>query len=533
MKMQSETLGRIKVSTVPMPVEMAGFFSGTYTYSGRVLVSGKTVTDPQDKDWYRVFTMEDDGTDVCTLFTGEIPQKQGANGIRWMCYPDNKRILLGDYVLECEPDLDHCTQAKLVEVRYPKELMERRDIFMHWSEIIIAPDNVHMCWTALTMTGAVCYMGRLVKKEAEGKESYVLEDTSIVSSLVSYLPDPENPGFVLEQPVRGGEVKQFVKGGRALSVVGNGDSIAESVVQFLDSEEMQQITNTPGYEETTMFSPDETLGVVMSPRFSTKTNCNIFGLVPQPYSMPTRGKMINILYMYCVAGVRAFRKGNVGPALIEIERSMKEGRNYKGVDLSDPEGEYVYYSPISWHPGSTKAMWNEGTRVAAGNQKFRLQICELLDRKPGEPVAAGITPDSAQIPYAQPLSAKEVPVEYPVKIKGKHSGYVENTCTQGEGNPVFETVYHEFSDDGQTFMEGWMRVQAAANLFAPGKTVFETDLTVRGAHTGEMKLKAVFDRESVHAPAMLQLGMGEDGLPISRGYASYDGETLKIEDMEA
>ena len=207
MEMQSETLGRIKVSTVPMPVEMTGFFSGTYTHSGRVLVSGKTVTDPQDKDWYRVFTMEDDGTDVCTLFTGEIPQKQGANGIRWMCYPDNKRILLGDYVLECEPDLDHCTQAKLVEVQYPKELMGRRDIFKHWSEIIIAPDNVHMCWTALTMTGAVCYMGRLVKKEVEGKESYELEDTSIVSSLVPYLPDPENPGFVLEQPVRGGEVK--------------------------------------------------------------------------------------------------------------------------------------------------------------------------------------------------------------------------------------------------------------------------------------------------------------------------------------
>ena len=53
---------------------------------------------------------------------------------------------------------------------------------------------------------------------------------------------------------------------------------------------------------------------------------------------------------------------------------MKEGRNYKGVDLSDPAGEYVYYSPISWHPGSTKAMWNEGTRVAAGDQKLRLQI---------------------------------------------------------------------------------------------------------------------------------------------------------------
>ena len=81
----------------------------------------------------------------------------------------------------------------------------------------------------------------------------------------------------------------------------------------------------------------------MSPRFSEKTNCAVFGLVPQPHCLSVRGKLINILYMYCVAGVRAFRKGNVGPALIEIEKSMK-GQGYRGVDLSDPEGRWVYYS---------------------------------------------------------------------------------------------------------------------------------------------------------------------------------------------
>lgn len=34
----------------------------------------------------------------------------------------NKRILLGDYVLECTPDLDHCTSSKLVDVVPPGEV---------------------------------------------------------------------------------------------------------------------------------------------------------------------------------------------------------------------------------------------------------------------------------------------------------------------------------------------------------------------------------------------------------------------------
>jgi hypothetical protein len=47
-----------------------------------------------------------------------------------------------------------------------------------------------------------------------------------------------------------------------------------------------------------------------------------------------------------------------------------------------------------------------------------------------------------------------------------------------------------------------------------------------------MKLRAVFNREGVHAPAMLSFNQGEDGKTESRGYSTYDGVTLKIEDME-
>ena len=84
---------------------------------------------------------------------------------------------------------------------------------------------------------------------------------------------------------------------------------------------------------------------------------------------------------------------------------MKEGRGYEGVNLSDPEGKWVYYSPMSWHPDSTRAMWNESTRRAQGNVKSRLRRCRLLDVQPSVPVPAVRTPDREEIPYALPVES--------------------------------------------------------------------------------------------------------------------------------
>lgn len=521
--------GRTSVRTIPLPEYMEGI-SGTYTYSGKVLVAYHTAADRDTPDWHNVAILNDDGTDIRPVFSGVIPQRKGANGVRWMCFADNKRIALGDYILECTPDIDHCEQAALIPLVYPDEIMQAEDVFCHWSEIIVAPNNAHICWTTLTTCGATNYLGRLVREA----ERYVLEDVSIVSNAESYTPDPAHKGFVIPQPTRGGEVKQFIHGGKALAMVGHGESITESVVQALDSEEIIQITDTPGYEETTIFSPDETLGVAMSPRFSHRTNCAVFGLVPQPHSMPVRGKIINVLYMYSVAGVRAFRKGNIGPALIDIRQSREKGRAYQGADLSDPEGKWVYCSPMSWHPDSTRAMWNERTRIADGPVQHRLRICQLLDRQPSVPVPAETTPDSAQIPYAIPLSRagkQGQAATFPIKVKGTAGGSVVNDRRAGDP-PTYTATYDNFSDDGETVYNGYIAVTAPESIFAMGKTTFEADLTVSGAHNGEMKLRAVFTRDGVHAPAMLSFATGEDGQPESRGWARFDGITADIADME-
>jgi hypothetical protein len=96
MIIESREFGRIEVSDIPLPEGIDADVNGTYTYAGRVRAAVRM--REKDRDWYQVFTMEDDGTKVCELFDGIIREKKGANGICWMCYADNKRILLGDYM---------------------------------------------------------------------------------------------------------------------------------------------------------------------------------------------------------------------------------------------------------------------------------------------------------------------------------------------------------------------------------------------------------------------------------------------------
>ena len=164
MTIENTEFGRVEIKTVPLPEGLGSDVIGTYTYSGRVLVA---VREPEKgKDWYRVFTVEDDGTGISEVFEGDIPQKRGANGIRWMCFADNRRILLGDYVIECEPDLDNCESSKLLEVIFPEEISKIPGLFMRWSEPIIAPDNEHVCFSSLTGSGAITSWGGLRGQKA-------------------------------------------------------------------------------------------------------------------------------------------------------------------------------------------------------------------------------------------------------------------------------------------------------------------------------------------------------------------------------
>ncbi|MET0903949.1 MAG: hypothetical protein ABWZ52_11965 [Acidimicrobiales bacterium] len=517
-------LGRVEVSTIPMPA-FAKELSVTYTFSGSVVVLFRRDDDPEGNDFWNVAVADDDGAAFRVIFSGVIRQHEKANGIRLMPFQDNTRLLLGDYVLECDPDIDGCERAELVPVTYPWDIEQEPHTSHHWSEIIIAPDNEHMAWTMLrTDVGAANALGSLVRKQ----NAYVIESPQIISTLTRFERDEERDGFIVPQVVRGGEVKQFVRGGTAISLVGKKDGpVVDSVVQDLASEELTQITKTPGYDETTIFSPDESLGLVMSTRGSRHTDPAIFGLLPRPHSYATQG-LIMALYMYSVAGVRSFRPGNIGPALIEIERSMYEP-GYQGVLLNDPEERWVYLSPMSWHPGGKKAMWPEmvrGSNQSERGPQIRVRRVTLHDHQPGDTVPVQRTPD--RIPYGIEGTNARLSVWSPPatavegRIAGKHSGHVEYTARD-----AVQSRYDNHSDDGKTFYNGIERLTRSP----AEESVYEADLEMTGEQHGAMKLRATFSRATFTLPPKLLFDAAEDGKPKSHGYATYGGVTLNMEDL--
>ncbi len=498
--------GRIELTSLPLAADIH-ILSSTYLPGGNVMVFFNTPQDQTIRDYYNIATVNDDGSGFKIIYSGLIPQHKKANGIRHMPFEDNKRVLLGDYVLEAQPDLRDCQSAQLIPVQYPKIIEDDPRTSHHWSEIIIAPDNVHLAWTALIGRGASVFLGKMQRQES----CYTIENVQRISTDEVYL---EKDGYLIPQPVFGGEVKQFVHGGTAISLVGAKHSVLpDSVVQHLNKAASTQVTFMPGYEETTMFSPDEQLGVVMSTRFSPKTNFAILGLLPRPEGVNIFHGLAMPVYMYAVAAVRTCRKGNIGPALIDIEKSMRQS-GYQGVALHDPAQEWVYLSPLSWHPSSQKAMWNEQLR---GTQTRRIRIAHLMDYEPGEKVAVQVTPDD--VPYGKTELMHQSAPLLKGTLKGQQ-GFVH--INNGEA------VYENYSDDGLHVYNGFERVVYLADQ----SIRYEADLALQGEKSGEMKLRLTFAPIDFKKPVTLSFDILPDGKPASYGYAQYEGTCLTVEAMQ-
>lgn len=209
------SVGRYEVSTIPFDPDLH-VRTGTYTPSGSVLVSYAEEPGGNRRD-LRLATMNDDGTGMRTFFTGEVPERPKDNGIRFMVFEDNRRIFMGDFVLECSTSLETCNDAQLLPVEYPAEVADGDHIGHRWSEIIIAPDNRHVSWTTLFSNySAMAFTGALERTQ----DGYRIAETRVVSTVEPFREDPEHADGVIPQLVRGGEVKQFVHGGAAISLAG-------------------------------------------------------------------------------------------------------------------------------------------------------------------------------------------------------------------------------------------------------------------------------------------------------------------------
>ena len=379
--------------------------------------------------------------------------------------------------------------------------------------MVVAPDNIHVAWTSLNMAcGAVDFLGKFKRTE----NSYEIEESKIISTINFVEPDPTDESILITKIPRGGEIKQFIEGGNALTLVGTQpDEFVKSVYQSLKTEEVYTYSHEPGYDETSILSPDEKLGITMSTRFSPKTNMAIFGLMPRPHCSLVLAKIVESVYTYAVTNVRKTRKGNVGPVLFVKEKSINDP-NYHGIDLHDTEEKFVFCSPISWHPSNLKAIWPE---VEKGTSNRRLRKLEISNYTPSAYPKIENTTDN--VPYALDMSEMDkISMETETKgtIKGKHSGKIEyynSGFTQT--HQTVKITYVNYSDDGKKFYNGEEEFIGDRT----SKNIYKSNVILSGSESGQNNFTITFNTKS-------DLIKEE-----TEGYATYGGKTINAQDYEA
>ena len=489
------------INTVKLPDGITYEGHAIYSKTGKIIFAYKKENDGNTY----IGVMDDDGTNLKQLWGGEWKAYYQSNGIRLMPFDDNKKILTGDYVLECSPNIDQCDSSKLLPVIYPSEAVNLPGVYFVWSEIIVSPDE-HIAWSTLSSVyDDVNFLGKLVRN----KENYTISNVQIISTMGFVERDENDKEILKDVPIRGGEVKQFTNGGEAIILAGAGDSaLAKSVFQNLVGEENYPLTHFPGYEETTIVSPDGKLGLTMTTRFSPKTSSQILGYMPRPLASYTVGKMNMFAYMYGVIKVRESREGNIGPAVINIAESMSNP-SYMGYDLH--EDGWIFNSPLSWHPSCKKAMFPENNRKT---KEKRIRIVHFDNYIPSSILENKKTPDN--ISYAKPLDElkKELPKEINGYFKGKVGRMVFNKTEM-----FYRSEYQNYSEDGKTFYNGYELFEYVGSQMV-GKLT--SDITMTGEKEGRMDLTITMTYGG-------DIIFEQDGKTISYGYVEYNGKKLTID----
>ena len=499
------------LSNIPLPEDII-IDDGHYMFDGNIFICYKRSTT----NFTYFGVISDDGKNFKELYGEEFIVSPLANGIRLIPFRDGKRIYLGDFVFECNDTtktISSCEKGVLIKVNYPKEVVNNNYTYKTWSEMVVAPDNIHVAWTSLNMAcGAVDFLGKFKRTE----NSYEIEESKIISTINFVEPDPTDESILITKVPRGGEIKQFIEGGNALTLVGTQpDEFVKSVYQSLKTEEVYTYSHEPGYDETSILSPDEKLGITMSTRFSPKTNMAIFGLMPRPHCSLVLAKIVESVYTYAVTNVRKTRKGNVGPVLFDKEKSINDP-NYHGIDLHDTEEKFVFCSPISWHPSNLKAIWPE---VEKGTSNRRLRKLEISNYTPSAYPKIENTTDN--VPYALEMSEMDN-IHFDQKtngtIKGKKSGeiiYYNSGFTQT--HQTVKITYVNYSDDGKKFYNGEEEFIGDRT----SKNIYKSNVILSGSESGQNNFTITFNTKS-------DLIKEE-----TEGYATYGGKTIKAEDYEA
>ena len=198
-KSDSSEKYKYSINTVNPPEGIIYEGHAIYSKKGHIIFLYKK---ENDSNTY-IGVMNEDGSKLKVLWSGVWKNFYQSNGIRLMPFDDNKKILTGDYILECFPDIDNCQNSSLLPVIYPPEVVNIEGLNYVWSEIIVSPDE-HIGWTSLSSVyDVVNFLGKLEKNE----NNYTISNIQIISSLGFIEYENQQEGIFKHRTIRGGEIK--------------------------------------------------------------------------------------------------------------------------------------------------------------------------------------------------------------------------------------------------------------------------------------------------------------------------------------
>ncbi|KAL0941978.1 saponin hydrolase precursor [Colletotrichum truncatum] len=445
--------------------------------------------------------------DPWKCITCGIPSENRVGMSHMLDYPqsfgDGKRILAGDNVITCgEIDLTsvECNSSKTFVYPIRWETTAEGSTSEDtpggpMRELRIHPDNVHIGFSSFYSSngrlGQHAYFGRLVFNAApqRGLPRAPRYDVHNVTTMfdpnaIAPITVKGNEIFINPEAITVGELRGFTGRGHEAVYVGSpreaGNTDVFSV--HLQTGKIRRLTSHPEYVDPIDVSADDEWLVILDTR-ATNRHMFIAGMRGLP-------PFTDIVASFITTGVR-----NNGPRRFFqpwiLDKYGDRGEYYgqkvngpgNGVpgsgDIDDPEWNAM--ADPRWSPdGTAIAYWQAQTispacggenplpcypSTAQGGRTYRLMLAKLVSRQPlNIPPAEEASDEIAWgVPYIPGSVTADRPGLSPGEFihNGKASGFVEVSLTKKLDPNAIDTVitvYHNYSDDGTRFINGWENV---------------------------------------------------------------------------
>ncbi|KAI8163644.1 hypothetical protein K4K49_004471 [Colletotrichum sp. SAR 10_70] len=472
--------------------------------------------------------------DAWKCITCGVPEENAVGRSDLLDYPqslsDNKRLLAGPNIIECEADLtsEECTPDKIHV--YPIRWNTSADgsgVGGSIRELRIHPDDKHLGWSSFTVrSGKVDqygYVGRLEFNPAPSTGEplaprYDLTNVNVLFNVNEPQPieiDPEDSTQLRINPdaIVVGELRGFSGTGKEVTFIGYPIESSNIDVMAADftTGKVRRLTAHPEYTDPVDVSPDDKWTVAMDTR----------GTGRQMFMAGLRGipPLTDLVSSSATSSTRNNgQRRFFQPWLIDGfgDRGSYFGQKLNAEGDGVPGGGAI--NDPEWNGRADPRWSNDGTRVvywqalptspdcggtnplpcyestAPGGRTERMMLAHLTSRKSQSRSPVECLPDiiSWATPYApgDPPPARQLPLNGTFTLKGKVGGWANITITPKSDGTLPESVaveYHDFSDDGVNVLVGTEKVTARNPTPTLEQVDWSSDLVQTGPNNGTKK----------------------------------------------